>query len=551
MSASEKKRSSYWATFAAAAYEKNPQRFVAQRLKDKWLLDSSLSDRETSVFVNPTTKQVVTAHRGTAGVKDIASDVSIATGKEHEDLRFKKADRKFKQVYEKYKDSKHIVTGHSLGGSLSNYVYDRNEQKISNVYAYNPGAGLGDIARTILRKKKKDEKRKIYTYTGDVVSLLSSNKISLGTKRPSKAHTITNFLSDEQLSLEDLESETKTDDMDTSTSTLTPAEIIDDTTASKIPFAPRKRRPPPPPKIYPVITPNQPGQPPDHSRPPHRKPVPRPPPKQTDLEYLENFNVLTVSDYETYRKNMMKLLNGLRHGYMTYYLTRPSWWEKAILFLDAGRKGYQGAKGVKVAADKVIARASGKAGYQLIEGLPTPESIEHVFVQIEGKIDNEAAHLAIARARAYMEKTALRASLLNATLAALPYIDAALFLYDIYTVFDLTIKLIKDGKAIAEEIKEKMFGNKVIHSIFLHLQNLIQIYCDNNEEHFYKLQREIKNDEPSFQFSESVGLGFKWKSPVSKLLTYTDGDISIAQKMIGNTDLLKWFKSIAVQKTRA
>lgn len=96
-------------------------------------LDHDLSDRETSVFYNPTSKKVIVGYRGTAiddsktRWKDLKSDFNILIGKTRNDQRFREANDKFKSVKDKYGDEySYDVTGHSLGGALAKHVNDRN-----------------------------------------------------------------------------------------------------------------------------------------------------------------------------------------------------------------------------------------------------------------------------------------------------------------------------------------------------------------------------------------------------------------------------------------
>jgi hypothetical protein len=102
-------------------------------------LDNDLSDRETSVFYNPTTKKVIVGYRGTAlddsktRWKDLKSDFNILIGKTRNDQRFREANDKFNAVKHKYGDEyTYNVTGHSLGGALAKHVNDRHTNDIEH-----------------------------------------------------------------------------------------------------------------------------------------------------------------------------------------------------------------------------------------------------------------------------------------------------------------------------------------------------------------------------------------------------------------------------------
>jgi putative lipase involved disintegration of autophagic bodies len=110
-------------------------------------LDNDLSDRETSVFYNPTTKKVIVGYRGTAlddsktRWKDLKSDFNILIGKTRNDQRFREATDKYKSVRNKYGDEYTFdVTGHSLGGALAKHVNDRHTNEIEKSVTFSRGS---------------------------------------------------------------------------------------------------------------------------------------------------------------------------------------------------------------------------------------------------------------------------------------------------------------------------------------------------------------------------------------------------------------------------
>ena len=117
-------------------------------------LDNDLSDRETSVFYNPSTKKVIVGYRGTAmddsktRWKDLKSDFNILIGKTRNDQRFREANEKYNAVREKYGDEyTYNVTGHSLGGALAKHVNDRHSNEIEKSVTFSRGSSpfhLGD-----------------------------------------------------------------------------------------------------------------------------------------------------------------------------------------------------------------------------------------------------------------------------------------------------------------------------------------------------------------------------------------------------------------------
>ena len=134
-------------TFAKLAYDPIAQSEDINRQTDPlgYRLDPSLSTDETKVFVNPTSKHVVTSYRGTKPTrfKDLKSDVAIFRGNERTDPRFQQASDHFSKVSEKYGSSHSIdTTGHSLGGQLAKHVNDTHRGKVSKNVNFSRGSGL-------------------------------------------------------------------------------------------------------------------------------------------------------------------------------------------------------------------------------------------------------------------------------------------------------------------------------------------------------------------------------------------------------------------------
>jgi hypothetical protein len=121
------------------------QRLDTMRTKG-YELDPELSDRETSVFYNPTTKHTIVGYRGTAlddsktRWKDLKSDFNILIGKTRNDQRFREANEKYNAVKAKYGDHSIDVTGHSLGGALAKHVNDRHAHEIGKSVTFSRGS---------------------------------------------------------------------------------------------------------------------------------------------------------------------------------------------------------------------------------------------------------------------------------------------------------------------------------------------------------------------------------------------------------------------------
>jgi len=105
-------------------------------------LDPALSNDEHAVYVNPATKQVMIAYRGTdpAQLKDLQADVHIGLGTHAHSARFKRALATYDAVKAKYGNDTIKVTGHSLGGTLAKHVH---QKKDVHAEVFNPGTSLG------------------------------------------------------------------------------------------------------------------------------------------------------------------------------------------------------------------------------------------------------------------------------------------------------------------------------------------------------------------------------------------------------------------------
>jgi hypothetical protein len=130
-------------------------------------LDRELSDANRKTFVSDL-GDVVVANAGTQlkkgrrkALADIGSDLALAFGLESKDKRFKQALDHNQRVKEKYcKDGSCVTqTGHSLGGSVSNYVARKGGAK--EAITFNQGYGLGS-------KSAKNSRN--YYASGDVIS---------------------------------------------------------------------------------------------------------------------------------------------------------------------------------------------------------------------------------------------------------------------------------------------------------------------------------------------------------------------------------------------
>ena len=159
--------------FAQLAYKKHAGEIEKKLKGTGFFLDTSLSDREHRVFVDPHTKKVVVAYTGTNPrslptlLGDVRSDYNILMGTEARDPRFKHAVKQFKAALNKYQPQGYSLdtTGHSLGGSLATYVAKKLPNQVSENLSYDRGSGLKEPFRT--RPKNTWD----YSHEHDLISL--------------------------------------------------------------------------------------------------------------------------------------------------------------------------------------------------------------------------------------------------------------------------------------------------------------------------------------------------------------------------------------------
>lgn len=149
------------AILSKAAYNRNPEEYIkSQGLNLR--VDKSLSGKDWTTFVDPTTNKATVAYRGTnpKNWRDLTTDVMIGLGLEGISSRFKRSKNVAKKVKEKYGDA--TLTGHSLGGSLA--LYAGKKQKLRSE-VYNPG-----MAKPWYTNKKST----IYATVGDPINNIST-----------------------------------------------------------------------------------------------------------------------------------------------------------------------------------------------------------------------------------------------------------------------------------------------------------------------------------------------------------------------------------------
>lgn len=173
----------------------------------QWNIDKS--DPHWTVWVNKEKKVVVLSIRGTECtqtvgecVGDLNSDVFVAVGRVNLSARYNDAYKIFNQVLGKYSGYKIILVGHSLGGTICEAIFFRNQNAVYEAHTFNPGKGLGAITDAVVSSWNRlfrifYHKLNEYYIAGDPVSTLGSavhdRNIIILPPKTAYAHGLHNF----------------------------------------------------------------------------------------------------------------------------------------------------------------------------------------------------------------------------------------------------------------------------------------------------------------------------------------------------------------------
>lgn len=156
-------------------YDNNNDAEAIQRTLDTYLenytFDPEYSNNNSSTFIRPDGTAIL-AYRGTrpTNFDDINTDASILAGQHRTDTphpRFVEATHHYNMVKDKYYNVD--ITGHSLGGTIADYVGRMNDEK---AVVFNPGESPFSLS---VIPASSTSKTKIYrTNTFDIVSFANS-----------------------------------------------------------------------------------------------------------------------------------------------------------------------------------------------------------------------------------------------------------------------------------------------------------------------------------------------------------------------------------------
>jgi len=156
-------------------YDNNNDAQAVQKALDTYMegysFDPELSTNNASTFIRPDGTAII-AYRGTrpTNFDDLNTDASILAGQHRTDMphpRFTEALHHYNLVKETYNNVD--LTGHSLGGTLADYVGRMNDEK---AVVFNPGET--PFSLSVIPKSDTSKTRIYRTNTFDIVSFANS-----------------------------------------------------------------------------------------------------------------------------------------------------------------------------------------------------------------------------------------------------------------------------------------------------------------------------------------------------------------------------------------
>jgi hypothetical protein len=124
--------------------------------------DHELSNNNNHVYYNDEKKDLIYNVRGSNSIRDIPTNIALATGYLKNTKRYMDSHKGLRQAKEKYKVDGATVTGESLGGGIASLISSKNDK----VSTYNK-------ATAPFQKSRSNENS--YRVRGDAVSLFNAN----------------------------------------------------------------------------------------------------------------------------------------------------------------------------------------------------------------------------------------------------------------------------------------------------------------------------------------------------------------------------------------
>ena len=155
---------------SAQSYEKpgNRREFIAG-----WKLDKDLSTAESAIYRDRVRGRTIIGNRGTTTKADWITNGLLTSGTLNKSPRYKRTQKTYNAMTQKYKTDKYYSTGHSMGGSLSAELMAENKN-LSHSTGFN-GASAWHSPTTSYwinnpKTKRIDNGHLAYLNSHDIVS---------------------------------------------------------------------------------------------------------------------------------------------------------------------------------------------------------------------------------------------------------------------------------------------------------------------------------------------------------------------------------------------
>jgi hypothetical protein len=122
--------------------------------------DTDLSNDNQQIYYNPTTKKMLNTIAGTHKISDWGTDLYLGLGHLQDTNRYKEAAKTLEAAKAKYKPSKTVIAGHSLGSSIGQTLSSKADRTVTLDGGYTVG---------------QPTRGESYRASGDVVSALGAN----------------------------------------------------------------------------------------------------------------------------------------------------------------------------------------------------------------------------------------------------------------------------------------------------------------------------------------------------------------------------------------
>jgi hypothetical protein len=149
-------------------------------------VDTELSGKRTKIFHDDATGRTVVAHRGTASIQDVGTDLGLAVG--FRGKRFKHAKKVQKQAEAKYGTENLDTVGHSLAGVIAEEVGGNSRNGITmNKAVVNPNRR--NLKNQTDIKTSNDPVSALNRFSNNKAHVIPSQKFN--PLKPFKEHTVT------------------------------------------------------------------------------------------------------------------------------------------------------------------------------------------------------------------------------------------------------------------------------------------------------------------------------------------------------------------------